>query len=129
MNWLVTISGIFAFFTVVGHFMVGSKAYLNPMLDASFDPVARKVMHCVFHYVSVFLILSAGTLLLIGTATWEFDGSAKLVQFIALNYAGFAVWQVILASTSGIPKGVFKLFQWVFFILISSFALIGVAVG
>ena len=128
MNWLITISGIFAFFTVAGHFIVGSKAYLKPMLEATFDPVAQKVMHCVFHYVSVFLIISTVALLLIGTDTWQFQGSDKLVQFIALNYAGFAVWQIVLASVSGIPKGVLKLFQWVFFILISVCALIGAAV-
>lgn len=127
MNWLITISGIFAFFTVAGHFTVGSKEYLTPMLEATFDPVARKVMHCVFHYVSVFLILSALALLLIGTGTMPFQGSARLVQFIGLNYAAFAVWQIILASTSGIPRGAIKMFQWVFFILISAFALIGAA--
>ena len=128
MDWLITISGIFALMTVAGHFTVGSREYLKPMLEATFDPVAKKVMHCVFHYVSAFLILSAAALLLIGTGIINFQGSARLVQFIALNYAAFAVWQIILATTSDIPRAAAKLFQWVFFILISVFALIGAAV-
>ena len=127
MNWLITISGIFALMTVAGHFTVGSREYLKPMLEATFDPVARKVMHCVFHYVSAFLILSAAALLLIGTGMMSFQGSNRLMQFIALNYAAFAVWQIILATTSDIPSAAAKLFQWVFFILISVFALIGAA--
>lgn len=127
MNWLITISGLFALMTVAGHFTVGSKEYLKPMLEATFDPVAKKVMHCVFHYVSAFLVLSTIAMLLIGTGMMKFQGSARLVQFIALNYAAFAVWQIILATTSGIPKGALKLFQWIFFILISVFALIGAA--
>jgi len=125
MNWLITISGIFALFTTIGHFTVGSKQFLKPMLDATFDPVARKVMHCVFHYVSVFLILSTLALLLVGTGAMEFPRSMILVQFIAANFALFAIWQIVLASTSGITNGVFKLFQWVFFVLISGFAFIG----
>ena len=128
MNWLITISGVFALMTLAGHFTVGSREYLKPMLVATFDPVAQKVMHCVFHYVSVFLISSAAALLLIGTGMMNFQGSARLVQFIALNYAAFAVWQIILATTSDIPRAAAKLFQWVFFILISVFALIGAAV-
>ena len=129
MNWLITLSGIFALLTVAGHFTVGSKTYLKPMLAATFDPVAKKVMHCVFHYVSAFLILAAIALLLIGTGTMQFQGAFRLVQFIALNFAAFAVWQLTLASTSGIPNGVFKLFQWVFFITISILALTGAATG
>ncbi len=127
MNWLITISGIFALFTTVGHFAVGSKQFLKPMLEASFDPVAKKVMHCVFHYISTFLILSTITLLATGVGVVDIQHSAKVVQFIAINYAVFAIWQIILAITSGIPNGVFKLFQWVFFVIISGFALAGIS--
>jgi hypothetical protein len=95
------------------------------MLEATFDPIAKKVMHCVFHYISTFLIISTIALLAVGSGTIKPQGSAILVQFIAANYLVFAIWQIALASTSGIPKGIFKLFQWVFFILISGFAFVG----
>ncbi len=125
MNWFIIVAGIFALFTTIGHFTIGSKQYLKPMLNATFDPIAKKVMHCVFHYVSAFLILSTVVLLVIGTGIHNTQGSTILVQFIAVNYALFAIWQIVLASISDIPNGVFKLFQWVFFILISGFALFG----
>jgi hypothetical protein len=125
LNWLVFTSGIFALLTTIGHFAVGTKQFLVPMLAAIFDPVAKKVMHCVFHYISAFLILSTLALLLVGTGMLHVPGGALLVQFIACNYLVFAIWQIVLASASGIPKGVFKLFQWVFFVLISVFALVG----
>ena len=127
MNWPIMISGIFALITTGGHFTVGRKEYLKPMLDAKFDPIAKRVMHCVFHYISTFLILSAIALLGIGSEMIVVQDPTILVQFIAANYAIFAIWQIILASTSGIPKGIFKLFQWVFFVLISGFALVGAA--
>jgi hypothetical protein len=82
-------------------------------------------MHCVFHYVSTYLILSAVTLLLIGSGIWSGIGTAAVIKFIAVNYVIFAIWQIALAITSGIPNGIFKLFQWIFFVLIALFSFLG----
>ncbi len=92
MNWYIIIAGLIASATTVGHFAVGSKDFLKPMLGASIDPVPKKVMHCVFHYVSAYLILSAVTLLLIGLNIWSGAGSAAVTKFIAANYVVFAIW-------------------------------------
>jgi hypothetical protein len=125
MNWLVIVAGLTGAATTLGHFTVGSKQFCAPMLDASFDPVPKKVMHCVFHYVSAYLILSTIALLGIGFGHIAGDGTSLLVRFIAVNYAVFAVWQIALAATSGIEKGIFKLFQWVFFTIIAVTAWLG----
>ncbi len=124
MNWFVIFAGVFSAFTVIGHFTMGNKMYLQPMLAAEFDPVPKKVMLSVFHYVSVFLILATLALLAVGFG-YLADPSSLLVRFIALNYAFFAVWQIAIAATSGIEKGVFKLFQWVFFVIIAVLAWLG----
>ncbi len=126
MNGYMMIAAVFALGTVLGHFTVGSKQFLKPMLEATFDPIPKKVMHCVFHYVSTYLILSAAALLIIGSGFWSGSGSAAVAIFIALNYIIFAIWQVALAAKSGIPGGIFKLFQWIFFVLIAVFSFLGV---
>jgi hypothetical protein len=123
MNWFVLGAGIFAAFTVIGHFTMGSKNFLNPMLQASFDNVAKKVMHCVFHYISAFLILSAVALFLVGFGV--LSDSQLLVRFISINYAAFGLWQIYLALTSDIEKGVLKMFQWIFFLIIAGLAWLG----
>ncbi len=125
MNWYIVIAGLVCAFTTIGHFAVGNKNFLKPMLEASFDPVPKKVMHCVFHYVSAYLILSTIALLGIGFGVVAREGTTVLVQFISINYAVFAVWQIALAITSQIQNGIFKLFQWVFFIIIAVFAWLG----
>ena len=126
MNWLVLIAGLFALFAVIGHFTMGSKSFLKPMMDASFDQVAKKVMHSVFHYDSVFLVLSTVALILVGFGySFNLD-STLLIRFIAINYSFFAVTQIIIALTSGIPKSMTKLFQWVFWIIIAVLAWIGI---
>ena len=126
MNWLVLISGLVAAFCTVGHFAVGSKQYLQPMLQASFDDVAKKVMHCVFHYISAFLVISTLFLLSVGIGLKFKSGYTLLVDFIAIHYASFAVIQLVIALKSGIPKPAFKLFQWIFFSLTAIFAWLGI---
>lgn len=125
MNWFIIISGVVCTLTTIGHFAVGSREFLAPMLAASIEPVPKKVMHCVFHYVSTFLVLSAIFLLGIGFGVITSEGTSLLVRFISINYAVFAVWQIVIAATSGIQNGVFKLFQWIFFIIIALTAWLG----
>ena len=125
MNLLLLIGGLLGVFTVIGHFTMGKKMYLDPMLASSMDLIPKKVMHCVFHYVSTFLILSALVLVLLGFGVSLYGESVSLAKFIALNYLVFAVWQIIIALTSGIPRGIAKLFQWTFFLLIAVFAWFG----
>ncbi len=125
MNWMILVAGFVGGFTTIGHFFIGSKQFLSPMLESQFDRVPKKVMHCVFHYVSVYLIFSTAILLLVGFGV-DLGGDAKLlIRFISANYAAFALWQIAIAATSGIPNGVFKLFQWVFFVLIAFFSFMG----
>ena len=125
MNWFILISGVVCAMTTIGHFAVGSRDFLAPMLAASIEPVPKKVMHCGFHYVSAFLILSSVFLLGIGSGVIRSDGASLLVRFISINFAAFAVWQIAIAATSGIPNGIFKLFQWVFFVIIAVTAWLG----
>ena len=125
MNWLVLISGLVAGFCTVGHFAIGSKQYLQPMLQASFDEVPKKVMHCVFHYVSVYLVLSTLFLLAVGLGYNFNSDTSLLVKFIAVHFALFAVSQLIIAATSKISNAVFKMFQWIIFAVIAVTAWIG----
>jgi len=125
MNWMILISGLAAGFVNFGHFTVGRKDFLKPMLQADFDDVPKKVMHCVFHYISVFVVLSFIVLIAIGLGFSFGRANALLVKFIAINYFLFAITQIVIAATSNIPNGVIKLFQWIFFMLIAIFAWIG----
>jgi len=128
MNWFILVAGIFAGFTTFGHFTMGSKSYLKPMLNSDFDIIAKKVMHCVFHYVSVYLILSSLILLSAGIGLKNYAIPTLMLQFIAIHYFGFALVQLSIALTSEIQKSLFKMFQWTFFILIAAFIWLGISV-
>ena len=125
MNILLLVSGLFAAFATVGHFVIGSKQYLKPVLEAPGDQVAKKVMHAVFHYISVNLVLSSLLLLALGFGARLTSDVTFLVRFVALHYVLYAVVQIIIAVTSTIENRLFKMFQWVLWILIAVFALLG----
>ena len=97
------------------------------MLQASFDDVPKKVNHCVFHYISVYLVLSTIYLLLIGIGYNNQADNSWLVKFISINYGFFAVVQIVIAATSGIQNAIFKMFQWMLFAFVAAFAWVGVA--
>lgn len=122
MNIFVFLAAIVALVTLIGHFTFGYSSYVKPMLAAQFDPIAKRVMLCVFHYISLFLILSVLSLSVIGLGFWEENGASSVVIFIALNFLGFAIWQLVLAFTIPLRNAPFKLFQWIFFLLVALFA-------
>ena len=126
MNYFIFISAIISFVAVIGQFTMGRKDYLKPVLDSDIDIVPKKVMQSLFHYMSVFLVLSTIILLAGSSQTCPmYDYVHNMVRFIGIVYAFFAVTQFIIAFTSGISRGVFKLFQWVFWALISACAILG----
>lgn len=115
MNFYFLAAGAVALFIVIGHFVVGTPRYLVPALKADFEPVARNIVHALFHYVSAFLILAAGGLLAAGAGLPSEDAGRAVAGFIALNFAGFAAVQMRVALQSGLAQPLLKLFQWMLF--------------
>jgi hypothetical protein len=126
MNYFIFISALISFVAVIGHFTMGRKEYLKPVLDSDIDIVPKKVMQSLFYYMSVFMVLST-IILLAGSHELcpLYDYVHNMIRFIAIVYAFFALTQFIIALTSGIPGGVLKMFQWLFWALIAASAIIG----
>ena len=126
MNVLLIVSGALAGFCTVGHFIIGGRSYLHPMLDADFDDVPKKVMHAVFHYISVDFVISTLVLLAAGFGLSFGYDLGPAVFLVALHFILYAVVQMIIALTSGIQKAPMKMFQWILFALTGGTALLGI---
>lgn len=125
MNYYVTIAAFLVVAATVGHFMMGCRQFMQPVLDSDVDIVPKKVMHSLFHYMSMYMIITGIALLSFAFCPYiQLRYSMDIVLFIGISYAGFAIAQFIIAMSSGIPGGVFKLFQWVFWVLIALFCFI-----
>lgn len=127
MNYYILTAGVLASFATIGHFAIGTKDFLKPVLVSDIDEIPKKVMESLFHYMSVFMILTSIVLLAIAMGhNLTFESTADVVKIIGIVYACFAVVQFYIAVTSSIKMGVFKLFQWIFWILISVFSFLGI---
>ena len=96
-------------------------------MNSDIDEIPKNVMQSLFHYMSVFMVLTSVILLSIAIdENLIFENARDVVKMIGFTYAVYAIIQFIIASTSSIKMGVIKLFQWIFWTLISTFSLMGV---
>jgi hypothetical protein len=127
MNYFILTAGVLSSIATIGHFAMGTKSFLNPVLTSNIDEIPKKVMESIFHYLSVLMILTSVVLLAISIGyNITFESTADVVKIIGTIYACFAVVQLYIAATSSIKMGVFKLFQWIFWTLIAVFSFLGV---
>lgn len=127
MDYFILTAGIIAAFASIGHLTIGKKEFLKPVMNSNIDPIPKNVMLSLFHYMTVFTLFT--TIILIAFAlgcTLIFEDTTDLLKIIGFTYAGFAAVQFIIAITSSIKNGIFKLFQWVFWTLIASFIFLSV---
>ena len=83
-------------------------------------------MQSIFHYMSVYMVLTTFTLFLLAfNQLMCFESSHDVALFIGVSYAGFALVQLVIAATAPIKNGIFKLFQRVFWVLIALFTFLG----
>ncbi|MCG8583073.1 MAG: hypothetical protein MI866_24355 [Bacteroidales bacterium] len=122
MNTMVLMAGILAGLATIGHFTAGTKMYLKPFLASDLDVIPKNVILSVFHYISVYQILSSMLLIMVGInyENCMYDPTMVL-NFIAMNYAFFAGVQIIISLSSSVKGGLFKMFQWIFWVLIAVF--------
>lgn len=121
MIYICTYLSVFMFF---GHIVMGIKLYLKPMLKSDTEDIAKSVMHAVFHYVSVIMLLSSITLILFAHNIVEM--SSDVVLFIGVFYLGCGILQMIMAIVSKGLQGLIKMFQWTMFIPIGILAILSV---
>lgn len=57
MNYLILLAGILAALATIGHFTVGAKDFLKPVMNSDIDEIPKKVMQSLFHYMSIFSLL------------------------------------------------------------------------
>ena len=126
MNYYIFTAGIISTFATIGHFTIGSKDFLKPVLNSEVGDIPKNVMISLFHYMSGFMVLTSVILLSISMGEpLIFQNTKDVVILIVLFYGIFAIIQFAIALFSSITLGVVKLFQWIFWLLIALFALIG----
>ncbi len=124
MNLLVFIAGIIAALATIGHFTMGTKLYLRPLLSSEVDPIVKTIFKSVFHYSSIFLLTSTIVMLNVGFrgVNCVYD-SFLIMAFFSVNYLLMGIWQLIIALRSGIQKPLLSIFQWMLWLIIGGLVL------
>ncbi len=126
MNYYIFTAGIISTLATIGHFAIGTKDFLKPVLNSEVGDIPKNVMTSLFHYMSGFMVLTSVILLSISMGEpLVFQNTKDVVIMIGIFYGTFAIIQFAIALFSSITLGVVKLFQWIFWLLIALFALIG----
>ncbi|GGI92470.1 hypothetical protein GCM10007978_32450 [Shewanella hanedai] len=126
MNYFFIAASVMGLMTFIGHFSYGRQRYIIPMAESDLEPVVKEEIHCLFHFVSVFIVLSTFVLAACGFDVISSMQGFGLVLFVALNFGMFAIWQLFLAFDSEIQSPYRNLFQWAPFAGISIFSLLGI---
>jgi hypothetical protein len=124
MNILVLLAGCLSAFVVLGHFIFGINWYLKPMLKSEFPIIPKATMQSVFHYVSIFLVLSSAILIAIGIGKLPQSGNVLLIKFIGINYILFAIIQISYSIKHKVERPLVVMFQWTMFLPIGILCLI-----
>ncbi len=122
MNTYSLIAGIIALLATIGHLTVGVKDYYRPLKNTAMDEIVKTIFTGLFHYITGFQILSSFILIMIGIRGNGCNFEPLLVLgFIGATYVFWAIVQLIITVKSPIKGAAFKMFQWVFWLLIAMF--------
>ena len=115
MNVLLSLSGTLAAFMVVGHATLGRKQFFVPMLEASFESAAKRIMAFVWHMSTLTLIAAAAALFYAASAPADGAVGQALALYAAVQFLAYGAIHLFLVATSKLPGAVYKQFQWALF--------------
>ncbi|MDP7668236.1 MAG: hypothetical protein QF738_09285 [Rhodospirillales bacterium] len=129
INTYLVISGLIAAFVLVGHSTIGRKQFFLPMVEATFDPRAKRIMEFVWHMSTASLVFPPLVLLYAGFAGADGQAWKYLIAYLAVQYAAWGAAHLLIVTTSGLPGAMYKLFQWALFLAVGGFAWAGIGLA
>lgn len=119
---MIYVCAYLSVFMLIGHLAVGMKMYLKPMRESNTEEVAKNVMHAVFHYMTIAMLLSA--VYLVSFAHNLFPISIDVIRFVGIFYLACGLAQIAMAISVNGVKGLIKMFQWTMFLPIGILAIL-----
>lgn len=125
MNGWLLAAGITAFGVAAVHFVGGHRDVVRPLLSCGLTDEPKRVLHAVWHMVSVDLVFSAAALVYLAVAD---DTSATgLVAFVAAHFVAYAVAFLVVTLSVGWPRPLLRLPQWILLLPVAVLTVAGAA--
>lgn len=124
-GWLLT-AGITALGVAAVHIVAGHRDVVRPLLSCGLTDEPKRVLHAVWHMVSVDLALS-GLALLYLSLTDGTPGTGLVAWFVAAHFIAYAAAFLVVTLSVGWPRPLLRLPQWILLLPVAVLAAVGAA--
>lgn len=124
MNGWLLAAGITALGVAAVHIIGGHRDVVRPLLSCGLADEPKRVLHAVWHMVSVDLVLS-GLALLYLSLTDGTPGTGPVAWFVAAHFIAYAAAFLVVTLSVGWPRPLLRLPQWILLLPIAVLAAAG----
>jgi len=122
MSLSLLLVGLVCLALVPVHVIGGGRDCLRPMLDATFDSIAKATLAVCWHAVTLYL-LGSGALLVWASLAGPTPETTMLVRLVATSFLAIAGLFMTAAIRWPIPGAWYKLGQWIAFLPMGTVAM------
>lgn len=126
MNGWFLAAGITAFGVAAVHLVAGHRDVVRPLLTCALADEPKRVLHVVWHMVSVDLTLSAVVLVSLALAD-DTSATGLVAWFVAAHFVAYAVAFLVVTLSVGWPKPLLRLPQWILLLPVAVLTVAGIA--
>ncbi|AGK75159.1 hypothetical protein SFUL_175 [Streptomyces microflavus DSM 40593] len=126
MNGWLLAAGITALGVAAVHIVAGHRDVVRPLLSCGLGDEPKRVLHAVWHMVSIDLALS-GLALLHLSLTDSTSGTGLVAWFVAAHFIAYAAAFLFVTLSVGWPRPLLRLPQWILLLPVAALAAAGAA--
>ncbi|MFG3474597.1 hypothetical protein ACGF3K_04905 [Streptomyces sp. NPDC047980] len=126
MNGWLLAAGITAFGVAAVHFVGGHRDVVRPLLSCGLTDEPKRVLHAVWHMVSVDLVFSAAALVYLAVAD-DTSATGLVAWFVAAHFVAYAVAFLVVTLSVGWPRPLLRLPQWILLLPVAVLTVAGAA--
>ncbi|MFD7256815.1 hypothetical protein [Streptomyces sp. NPDC059874] len=124
MNGWLLAAGITALGVAAVHIVGGHRDVVRPLLSGGLTDEPKRVLHAVWHMVSVDLALSGLALLYLSLADGT-SGTEVVAWFVASHFTAYAAVFLVVTLSVGWPRPLLRLPQWILLLPVAVLAAAG----
>ncbi|MFZ3492479.1 hypothetical protein ACODT5_04420 [Streptomyces sp. 5.8] len=126
MNSWFLAAGITAVGVAAVHVIAGRRDVVRPLLSSGLADEPKRVLHAVWHMVSIDLGLSGLALLYLSLRDGT-PGTGLLAWFVAAHFVAYAAAFLVITLSVGWPRPLLRLPQWILLLPVAVLTAAGAA--
>ncbi|MFG3382494.1 hypothetical protein [Streptomyces sp. NPDC047999] len=124
MNGWLLAAGVTTFGVAAVHVGAGHRDVVRPLLSCGLADEPRRVLHAVWHMVSIDLVLSAAALVHLALADAT-PATGPLAWFVAAHFAAYTVAFLAVTLSVGWSRPLLRLPQWILLLPVAALTAAG----